>query len=90
MALEVTLSDQQDQALRGYIANLVRDEIDRVRDDKKLNMLIYTKKNLAAACGVSPATITKWQTLGMKVSYVGNTPYYTPEAVKAFFKEREQ
>lgn len=44
MALEVTLSDQQDQALRGYLANLVRDEIDRVRDDEKLNMLVYTRK----------------------------------------------
>ena len=60
MALEVTLSDQQDQALRGYLATLVRDEIDRVRDDEKINMLVYTRKNLAKACGISPATVDKW------------------------------
>lgn len=88
MALEVTLSDQQDQALRGYLATLVRDEIDRVRDDEKLNMLVYTRKNLAKACGISPATVDKWQKLGLKAAYVGNTPYYTADAVKSFFKER--
>lgn len=88
--LEVVLSEKQDEALRNYIYSTIVNEVDRIRQDQKLNMLAYSRKNLATACGVSTSTIDKWQKMGLKVSYIGNTPYYTADALKAFMKEREQ
>ena len=50
-SLKVMLSSEQDQALRAYFYNVAKEEINRIRQDEKLNLLVYTSKILGKDCG---------------------------------------
>lgn len=82
--LKVMLSSEQDQALRAYFYNVAKEEINRIRQDEKLNLLVYTRKNLAKACGCSPSLIDTWQKMGLKCSVINGRNYYTKKDVEEF------
>ena len=52
--LQVVLSPEQDAALRGYFYQVAKEEIERVRHDEKLEMLVYTKKEPSPGLRVFP------------------------------------
>lgn len=82
--LQVVLSPEQDKALRGYFYQVAKEEIERVRHDAKLEMLVYTKKNLAQACGCSPSLIETWQKMGLRASVINGRCYFTKKDVTDF------
>ena len=83
--LQVMLTPEQDTALREYFYQVATEEIERVRHDEKLEMLVYTRKNLAAACGCSPSLIDTWQKMGLRASVINGRSYYTKKDIAEFF-----
>ena len=73
------------QHYEGISIRSQKEEIERVRHDEKFEMLVYTRKNLAAACGCSPSLIDTWQKMGLRASVINGRSYYTKKDIAEFF-----
>lgn len=89
MALEVTLSDEQDTALRAYIAKLIRKECEKVAEEEQQRRPVLSQSQAAEWAGVSTPTLKRWQAMGLKYSLINNRPYYLKENIIEFVRKHE-
>lgn len=85
--MEFKLEEQEKNDIQNYIANVVKDAINRGSNS---NRPYLNRKDIAEYLGVAPTTIDIWVSLGMPVAVIDGRKLYGKKSCTDWLKSMEQ
>ena len=89
--MEVMLTEQDSNQLRGFIRQLLIEEVEKIREDTNIDKRILNQKEIAAYFGVSSFTIRDWEGKGMPFVTSGpKLKFYDKEECRKWLMEKHR
>ncbi|WP_251854335.1 terminase small subunit [Enterococcus italicus] len=89
--MEVVLTEKDANALRNFIYELIKEEVENVREDAGLDKQILKQGELADYFGVASSTIRTWETHGMPfVSFGSKLKFYDKVECRKWLMEKSR